>query len=202
MSKSPPELVDLPNDIIGSIMKHLDLCQRAPFLATCKKIRAFNANPIFIENVIKLQSHGKEIAEISRSRSRTKYVEIYNMTDSLPPVLFLYTPIGIVKHIERAFTNNKKFRVKVITDKKDLTDPAKKGGISRPNGFYGCVFEFHNALEYSLSYYHYHSSHMYNIDFLENPHKSYIEILDILKTPVVDHIQTQNSRRLKYRNNS
>lgn len=181
-------LLDLPTDLLCRITQSLEITKSIALKESCKTFHKLSKK-ITTKDVLRLQLLGKIIANTNHIRK--KHVQIYNVGDHIPVVLLTFVPNHIVKRIENSFEKfTKIIKVEVLDNNVESIDPEKVGALDRTHGFYGCIIE---CLD-TENYYHYHRNHLYNIDFPMSPHKSYTQILDILR-PVLHYVTLQLFRR-------
>jgi len=180
-------IVDLSTDVLVRIVQVLEIREGVALKASCKLFNKLSKR-VRIKDVLILQLYGKIIANTNYIRK--KHIEIYNADEEMPLVLLMYVPNNKASIIEKMFSNNTCFRLRCVCSIEDTIDPETVGALNRVGGFYSCVIEYPSE----PVYYHYHCEHKYNVEFFDEPHDSYIEILDILM-PFIDDMKLQSYRR-------
>lgn len=117
---------------------------------------------------------------MSSTTKSKKCVEIYKKPETLPLVTIIGTTTQTTDAIKERLGSN--YIVKVLSSVSELTNPEEFDAHKRSGGFYSAVFEKRNySKQYVFSNIHYKTNYQHNVTYLDNPHKSYIDILTKLK---------------------
>jgi len=115
-----------------------------------------------------------------RTSSKKYFIEIYKKDEPLPLVTIMSISSTKAKQIADKF-KSKQYLVKKLDSIAGVTDPENHGAIKRSGGFYCCVIEYSSSGKPIYGYVHYATDIYKNVEFLDKPHKSYADILDVLK---------------------
>lgn len=98
----------------------------------------------------------------------------------MPIVTIIGTTTQTADAIKKRVGSN--YIVKVLSFVSELTNPEDFDAHKRRGGFYSAVFEKRNyGKQYLFSNIYYKPNSQDNVTYLDNPHKSYIDLLKKLK---------------------